>query len=116
MRYIKIIFSTIAILLIVLAFWVFDPLHTDVEKMDNLIGQNYAYAVETIGERPISNLNESYGKFNVKIPANVKLKDSSLKCFVWDFSHYNIIIWTAKTEKYNDEIIKAIRYKDFVEF
>jgi hypothetical protein len=116
MKYIKIFFISMMLLTGISMFWYVDPLHEDIEQMDELVGQNYAFAVETMGENPSPNLYQEYGKFNLEIPKNVKLKDSVLKGFVWDFRNHNIIIWTAKTEKYNDEIIKAIRFKDFVEF
>ena len=115
---------SIIILIIVLttsSLWYFDLLHKPVEPVGKLLGKDYAFALKYFGAKPNSstafNITDDLNEFNGGVlSVDVKLKDSIINQYTWEFNRYKITIWIAETTKSPNEIIDAIRYKNNVRF
>lgn len=102
--------------------WYFDFWHKPVEKIDELIGQNYDYAhkiyFQTDPDKQYKmDVNDNLNEFNGGI-FNKKdiLTDSIVHVFTWDYTTHKKTIWIGQTEKLESEIIDAIRYNKKVQF
>lgn len=102
--------------------WYFDILHESVETIDELIGQNYEYAQKSYFETdPDShhtvNINEDLNEFDGGI-LNKKeiLKDSIVHVFTWEYLTHKKTIWVGQTDKIENQILDAIRYKRNIQF
>ena len=118
----KLIFIFAIIILIGLSIWYFDPFHKPVEKMTELIGESYSNITNTgFSSKPdfstSFNKNKSLNEFQGGIlSSNAVLKDSIIRQYTWNLINHKVTIWVTKTEKSDNEIIDAIRYKNNVKF
>lgn len=104
------------------ASWYFDIWHEPVEPIDELIGKNYDYAHKIYFQKDPDrqykvNVNDNLSEFDVEI-LNKKeiLNDSIVHVFTWDFTTHKKTIWVGRTEKFQNQIIDAIRYGNTVRF
>lgn len=104
------------------ASWYLDMWNEGVETIDELIGQNYDYAhkiyFQTDPDRQYSvivnnNLNEFDGGILNKKGI---LTDSIVHVFTWVYTTHKKTIWVGRTEKLENQVIDAIRYKNSVRF
>ena len=111
-----------SVIIICSAIWYFDVLHKPVETIDELVGNNYDYAVKTYfnSEPNISttfNINTNLNEFQGGILAKKNIiRDSLIKQYSWTFLNHKTTIWVSKTDNSDNEIIDAIRYKNEVQF
>jgi hypothetical protein len=104
------------------ASWYFDIWHEPVETIDELIGKNFDYAhkmyFQTDPNRQYKvNVNDNLNAFDGGI-LNKKeiLTDSIVHVFTWDYTKHKKTIWVGRTERLENQVIDAIRYKNTVIF
>ena len=111
-----------ALLLGLASVWYFDLSHRSVEKIDELIGKDYAYAhqlyFKTDPDRHYQvNIHHPINEFDSGIlDKKHLLSDSLVHVFTWNAINHKKTIWVGKTENQSLEIIDAIRYQDDVKF
>jgi hypothetical protein len=118
----KLIFTVIALIIVASSIWYFDPFHKSVETVDELIGNNYDYAVKTFfhsepSSSTLFNINDNLNEFQGGVLSKKEIvRDSIIKQYTWTFLNHKTTIWVSKTDKLDNEIIDAIRYKNEVKF
>lgn len=104
------------------ASWYFDIWNEPVETIDELIGRNFDYAhkkyFQTDPDRQYKvKVNDNLNEFDGGILNKKKiLTDSIVHVFTWDYTTHKKTIWVGRTEKLENQVIDAIRYKNTVRF
>jgi len=116
----KLILIIIATTVVILTIWYFDLLHEPVETVDELIGENYDYALTSYfrSEPSMSmklNINNPLYGFQRGILSKKDIvRDSIVRQYTWTFlNNHKTIIWVGKTDKSDNEIIYALRYRTY---
>ena len=118
----KFIFVIIAIIIVGSTIWYFDLFHKPVETVDELIGNNYDYALKSyFHSEPNSsmtfNINNALNEFQGGVLSKKNIvRDSIVRQYTWTFLNHKTTIWVSKTDRLDNEIIDAIRYKNGVKF
>jgi len=104
------------------ATWYFDLWNEPVETIEELIGQNYDYAHKKYFEADPDghytiNINDNLNEFDGGIWDNKEvLIDSIVHVYTWNFMNHKKTIWVGETEKLQDQVIDAVRYKNDVQY
>ncbi len=102
--------------------WYFDPLHGDIEEIEDLIGKNLDYAIKSYfhaapNTSTTFDVSNGITEFRIGVlQRETMLKDNTISEYTWVFLNHKETVWTGKINDSEDEIIDAIRYKNRVVF